>query len=290
MGRTSGAGRSKERIAGIFDRAAATYGRVGPPFFSHFAARLVEVAEIPRGARVLDVATGRGAVLSLAAGRVGPAGTVIGIDLSEGMVDATGRDMREHGFTNVEVRRMDAEELLFPDHSFDQVLCGLGLFFFPRVGRALSEIRRVLKPEGRVAASTWGKESERWERLYDLSNAYLPPEPGPSKDAAQEPAPDFETPEGMRTLLREAGFVDIRVVEEKADFAYASKEEWWATQWSHGGRGRIERIESASGPDGVARFRSEVFERLDGMAGPDGIHHPMPILFSLAACPSNGPT
>ncbi len=57
----------KENVAGLFDRVASTYDRVGPRFFSHFGRRLVELAQIPSGADVLDVAAGRGAVLYPAA-------------------------------------------------------------------------------------------------------------------------------------------------------------------------------------------------------------------------------
>ena len=53
----------KQIVSGIFDRAATTYGQVGPRFFSHFGRRLVELAQIPGSAKVLDVATGRGAQL-----------------------------------------------------------------------------------------------------------------------------------------------------------------------------------------------------------------------------------
>src|SRR5262245_57048757 len=78
----------KERVAGVFDRVAGTYGRVGPPFFAQYGARLVEFAQITRGSRVLDIATGRGAVLFPTAERVGSTGAVTGIDLSEAMVKA----------------------------------------------------------------------------------------------------------------------------------------------------------------------------------------------------------
>lgn len=147
----------------------------------------------------------------------------------------------------------------------------------------------MLKPGGRIAASTWGKEEEAWERLYNLSKSYLPPEPEPAKDSAQPPAPDFETPPGLQALLGEAGFVNVRVFDEAADFTYGTKEEWWATQWSHGARGMIERIESALGPEGLARFKSEVFNRLDGLTRPDGIHHVMPVLFTVAERPGGVP-
>ena len=276
------AAQRKIQVAGVFDRVAETYSRVGPPFFTHFAGRLVELARIPRGARVLDIATGRGAVLFPAVERVGSTGSVAGIDLSDAMVKATAQDARRRGFENVEIRQMDAEELRFPDASFDQALCGFGLFFFPRVPRALAEIRRVLRPGASFAASTWGKDDGLWERLYDLFQKHAPSSP---ESETKPRTPDFETPEGMQTLLGEAGFVEVRVVHETADFVYATKEDWWETQWSHGARRTIERIQLESGSEGLARFQAELYEHLDAMMQPDGIHHPMHVLVTLAVKP-----
>ena len=80
---SSDAVQTKLEIAGVFGRAAPIYDRIGPRFFAHFGRRLVELAEVPSGARVLDVATGRGAALFAAAEAVGRHGHVTGIDLSE---------------------------------------------------------------------------------------------------------------------------------------------------------------------------------------------------------------
>lgn len=144
----------KQAVAGIFHRASSTYGQIGPGFFAHFGHRLVVNAGLPLNARVLDVACGRGAVLFPAAEAVGPDGSVIGIDLAEGMVKETTHWAVKRGLSNVAIRQMDAEHLDFPDSSFDSVLCGFALFFFPQLERALAEFRRVLKPGGHIAVST----------------------------------------------------------------------------------------------------------------------------------------
>src|SRR5438093_12954754 len=104
----------KQRVADLYTRAAGSYGKIGPRLFQHVGRRLVEVAGVFPGARVLDVATGRGAVLFCAAERVGPTGQVLGIDLSEGMVRETAAEIDRAGLANAEVRLMDAEQLALP--------------------------------------------------------------------------------------------------------------------------------------------------------------------------------
>ena len=151
----------KRETVGAFGRGAATYGQVGLRFFSHFGRRLVEQARIPNGAKVLDIATGRGAVLFPAAEAVGPQGHVTGIDLAKEMVKETSREIESLNLINAEIQMMDAEYLEFPDESFDFVFCSFAIFFFPQLDRGLSEMARVLKPGGRVAVSTWGPFDER---------------------------------------------------------------------------------------------------------------------------------
>ena len=107
-------------IIGVFNRAASTYDRIGPRVFSHFGQRLVDVVHLAPGAHVLDVATGRGAVLFPAATQVGPHGRVIGIDVSEAMVQETAAELHRAAGLQAEVRQMDAAQLDFPEASFDK--------------------------------------------------------------------------------------------------------------------------------------------------------------------------
>src|SRR5438046_7804840 len=79
----------QEQTAEAWSRAASSYSHTGPSFFQYFGKELVDFAPIPSGARVLDVATGRGALLFPAAEKVGQRGEVVGIDYSKGMVETT---------------------------------------------------------------------------------------------------------------------------------------------------------------------------------------------------------
>jgi enediyne biosynthesis protein CalE5 len=118
--------------------------------------RLVQLAEVRPGHRVLDVATGIGEPALAAARVVGPTGSVVGTDISPGMLDLARERATELALGNVEFHEMDAEALDLPDSSFDAALCRFGLMFLPDVDRALESVHRLLVPGGRFAASVWG--------------------------------------------------------------------------------------------------------------------------------------
>ncbi|MGB8608876.1 methyltransferase domain-containing protein [Bradyrhizobium sp.] len=125
-----------------------------PAVFGAWAPILVELAEPRPSERVLDVACGTGVVARIAATRVGPTGTVVGIDLNPGMLSLArslvSRDSRSGG--QLQWQEASADKLPFPDGSFNVVYCQLGLQFFADRPAALREMRRVLGTEGRLAA------------------------------------------------------------------------------------------------------------------------------------------
>jgi O-methyltransferase/aklanonic acid methyltransferase len=148
---------TKPMIEKIFDDAAMSYDCIGPSIFTKFGARLVEHLPLAPGARVLDIATGTGAVLLPAARRVGPEERVTGIDLSGAILQEAERAVHADGLTNVELRKMDAEHLEFPDQTFDVVTCAFALILFPDMEAALREMYRVCKPGGCLAITLFNK-------------------------------------------------------------------------------------------------------------------------------------
>ena len=143
----------KAQTKNLFNAVAPTYDE-GPGCFAHFGRRLVDLVGVEPGQRVLDVASGRGAVLFPAAERVSAKGEAIGVDLSDEMAKATNEEAASRSLV-ARVSVGDAEELDFADASFDRVLCGFGVMFFPDQDRALRQMHRVLKPSGRLGVSTW---------------------------------------------------------------------------------------------------------------------------------------
>ncbi len=269
---SEGAEAKKALIAEVFSRAAETYGQVGPPYFSHFGRRLVDLAGVRRAAKVLDVATGRGAVLFPVAERIGSAGWVVGIDLAPSMVEETAREIRRREVATAEVRKMDAEHLAFPDETFDAVLCGFGLFFFPDVAATMAEFRRVLKSGGRFAASTWAKD-DSWAWVDAVNKRY--------NVNVKLKSNSLDTPPACEGMLRTAGFEDIQIAVEQAEFVYADEEEWWKTHWSHAYRAVLERVPA----DALDRYKSELFSGLQAHKGPGGVREVFSVLFTTGRKP-----
>ena len=123
-----------------------------PALFQQWTPIVADAAGIKSGQRVLDVACGTGVLAREAAGRVGGAGSVTGLDRNEGMLA-----MARRVAPAVEWKAGRAEQLPFPDASFDAVVSQFGLMFFDDRVQALREMRRVLKPGGRLAVAVWDK-------------------------------------------------------------------------------------------------------------------------------------
>ena len=248
-----GAAPSSEWLAGVFDRAASTYDEVAGGYHRHFGERLVALAEVGEGDRVLDVACGRGAALVPAARAVGTAGSVQGGDISPAMVGLARAALQAAGLRGT-VNLQDAEDLRVEPASFDRVLCAFGLFFLPNPDAAVAGFRRALRPAGRVAVSTWGEEDARWA-WEDGLFADLPV----TRRAIAQPLDD---PDALRSLLEGAGFSDVAVTIERHDVVLADADEWWAWKWSYSLRGLLEQLPAVR----VERIRTDARPHLDRMA------------------------
>lgn len=253
-----------EREAALFSRAARTYDRVGPSPFTHFARRVVELAAIEPDARILDVATGTGAMILAAAERAGRRATLVGVDLSVAMLERARLATNTAGLDNVELHVMDAQDLQFADESFDCVLCGFALGSIPDPARALSEMWRTLRPAGRlglVHARGWFFQHDPcWTWQEDVfRRAGVPVAPyDPGRALAD-----------LTAALRLANFVDTMVVEESCPLIFKDDAEWWAWLWSHGSRRLVEQVRS----DELPRLQHALFGGLARCRQDDGLIH-----------------
>jgi len=117
--------------------------------------RLVALAAVHAGDRVLDIATGSGEPALTAARVVGQAGRVVAVDMSPGMLAIARERIDAAGLKNVELVESDAESLRLDAQSFDAALCRWGLMFMPDLDGLLRGLNRALKPGGRFATTVW---------------------------------------------------------------------------------------------------------------------------------------
>jgi ubiquinone/menaquinone biosynthesis C-methylase UbiE len=142
---------SENQTGQVTRNAAETYEEFFvPALFQEWADRVVDAAQIEGGQHVLDVACGTGVLTRAAARRVGPNGSVIGLDVNEGMLEVAQRKAPE-----IQWKHGRAESLPFGDNTFDAVISQFGLMFFEDRSAAIHEMSRVLLPGGRLAVAVW---------------------------------------------------------------------------------------------------------------------------------------
>ena len=179
-----------------------------PALFQPWAPLTVQAANIGPGDDVLDVACGTGVVTREAARLAGASARIAGLDLTPGMLAVA-----ETITPDVEWQHGNAIDLPFPDQSFDAVVSQFGLMFFPDRGQSLREMRRVLRPGGRVAVTVWDDLDNN--PTYAQEVALLNRMAGQAAaDAIRIPYVLGNTNE-LEQMMRAAGFADIRIETSK---------------------------------------------------------------------------
>ncbi len=187
----------------------------------HVSDRLVELAQLREGSRVLDIASGSGDPAITAARKVGAAGLVVATDQSSAMLDLARERAAALGLGNIKFVVTGAQELAVAERGFDAALCRWGLMFVGDLDAAMARVAQLLAAGGRFATAVWGSPAKvpmislGDDVVRDLARLPPPPPnaPGPLKLADTKP---------LERALSAARFKDIRVEPINVHFEFES--------------------------------------------------------------------
>jgi SAM-dependent methyltransferase len=187
-------------LQGLIDAQIAAFGQ-----------RAMEQGRIGAGERVVDVGCGCGHTTLEIARRVGPTGSVTGVDIASAMIERAQQAVRDAGLTQVHFENADAQLHTFEPGGFDVVFSRFGVMFFADPAAAFANLREALRPGGRLTFVCWqALQCNPWMFVpFSAALQHVPPPPRPAPDA---PGPfAFADPERVRGILARAGFADVAI-------------------------------------------------------------------------------
>jgi SAM-dependent methyltransferase len=193
-----------------------------PALFGQFVQPMLDSVAAGDGDRLLDVGTGTGVVARAALKRVGSRGSVVAVDPNEAMLAVA-----ERLAPGVDMRRGSAEQLPLDDGEIDCVTCQFALMFFSDRRRAVEEMRRVVRPGGRVAVATWAAvaQSPGYAAMVEL----LADEIGAWAAKALLAPFSLGTPEQLGDVLG-GSFAEMAVLRHDGQACFPSLDDWLHTE------------------------------------------------------------
>lgn len=241
--------------------AAENYERFFVPVIpAPLARELVAEAQLRPGDRVLDVACGTGIVARLAAERVGPSGSVAGLDVNAAMLSVA-RNLTPSSGPSIRWYETTAESIPLPDESFDVVFCQLGLQFVPDKLAALREMRRVLTTGGRVKIMV-PTPPPIFDVLDESLGRLVPQAAGFVRMVFS-----LNDPSELERLLRSAGFRDVAIAHKTNTIRLPAPDEFL---WQYVRSTPLAGLLANVGEDTLGELEREVVERWRPWVQEDG--------------------
>ncbi|MFN2465998.1 MAG: class I SAM-dependent methyltransferase [Candidatus Dormibacteria bacterium] len=244
----------KAQTRATYNLAADHFDAAPLALWEHAGRRTVELLTLEPGNKVLDICCGSGSTALPAAREGGEFGTVLGVDLAEGLLELAARKAAVEGLRNVQFRQADFERMTFPANSCEAVVCQFGVFFLDDMAGAVRRMWTFVAPGGCLAVTTWGA------RVLEPVSTYF-------RDRLRQTRPELlrdspmvdrvSTPEGLRSLFGEAGVTELDIVEEESLLPLEDPHDYWLSLLGSGSRRIVEALgaaEAAGVRDDVAAY------------------------------------
>ena len=218
--------------------------------FAPLTSGLIEEARIGIGQKVLDIGGGSGEPSLTISSIVGPTGSVMYTDPAAGMVESAQAEVHRRGLTNIRFRQCSADDLPFPDRTFDVAVGRLSAMFFVDPVKAVREALRVILEGGYVSFVVWGPKEANpfFSVIADVIDRFVE---GPPEDSGARDVFRFAVPGELAGILQQAGAKNV--VERRLDFqieAAVSFEQFWQLRTEMSGtlREKMARLAPAQLP------------------------------------------
>jgi len=263
-----------------YSRMAREYDTYVTPYHEPIARRLLELAYVKEGERILDIGCGTGIVAFEAAAAVGETGSVVGIDLAERVVRHAADKAAALGLRHIGFEVMDSRDLRFPAGSFDAVLSGFGHPLIER-GLCFEEVHRVVGEGGRFALCVWNpvkaqeKAASRLvrEMLERRRPAVVATDVARLIEARKvlastEEGKETQSAEGWIRLFRHAGLSSVETVEETHWATFRGPDAYLDYSFAWGDNEREWRHMTAESRES---FRTEFHRRVTPLIADEGL-------------------
>jgi len=258
--------RYKDEIANLYSQRSRSYDQ--SQWHDRIARKLVDFANLPADAQILDIATGTGMVAFYSVSKIGPQGSVVGIDIAKGMIDEARAKNAAAGHANLRFELADAEDLPFPPDTFDFIFCGAALIWMTDLHEALRHWRTRLRANGRVGFHAFCENAFVAGTVAQSVLATY----GVSYQMSQATG----SPQKCRALLEAAGYknIDIQTIEENNFISLDEAKRAWVCT-TQPAPGQFPHPMANMTAQQVDDARKEFDRRLEALNSPNGIWNDM---------------
>jgi SAM-dependent methyltransferase len=243
----------------------------------------LDLARPAVGETVLDIGCGCGATLLELANRVGPDGSVVGVDISAPMLDRARERVQDNALRNVRLTLSDASTHAFAPGAFDLAFSRFGVMFFDNPDGAFANIRLALASAGRLAFVCWAPPRDNPWLTVPLAAArpHLPPQ---SESDPLAPGPfAFADPDRVRGILTRAGYSGVDIARHDASMQICGPGEAERAARFAVDSGPVARFMAGAEPAARAAAEQAIVAAFRRLEGPGGIELPGSVWF-VSAC------